>query len=196
MALASAARVSELHALPTSQTCFRQEVAGIRLSPKLKFLAKNQRAKKAWSAWFIPDFRKYTNRAKDLVLCPCRCLRVYIERTQERRDDSETLILTCQEGNIKPASRNTVARWIVSTIKQVYETCRMAVPEGPRAHDTRKLATSWALFNGASLKEVLQAANWSSESTFTSFYLKDVGREEGNFARASILGSMGDRSEN
>jgi hypothetical protein len=38
-----------------------------------------------------------------------------------------------------------------------------------RAHDTRKLATSWALFNGASITEIIRAAHWASESTFTSF---------------------------
>ena len=196
LALASAARVSELHALSTNEACFRVEVSGIRLFPKLKFLAKNQRANKAWSSWFIPDFKKHTNKAKDLVLCPCRCLKVYLERTRDIRVNEEALFITYQEGKNNPASKCTIARWIVSTIKQAYESCGTPYPENFRAHDTRKLAVSWALFNGASLKEILQAAHWSQENSFTSFYLKDVSKEEGNFARASIMGTIDDRGRN
>ena len=35
-----------------------------------------------------------------------------------------------------------------------------------RAHDTRSVSSSWALFNGASLKDIQQAAYWSSPNTF------------------------------
>ena len=63
------------------------------------------------------------------------------------------------------------------------------------AHDTRRLATSWAPFNGASLKDIIQATHWSSDNMFASVYLKDVSQEEGNFAKASILGSIKDRSQ-
>ena len=51
------------------------------------------------------------------------------------------------------------------------------------------MAVSWALFNGATTKEIMKAAHWSQENSFTEFYLKDVTKEEGNFARASILGT-------
>ena len=39
-----------------------------------------------------------------------------------------------------------------------------------RAHDTRSVSSSWALFNGASLKDIQQAAYWSSPNTFISCY--------------------------
>ena len=107
----------------------------------------------------------------------------------------EALFITYKEGQIKPASKNTIARWIVSTIRLAYEAKGLPVPRNARAHDTRKISVSWALFNGASLKEILKAAHWASENTFTSFYLKDVYSEEGNFARSSILGSISCRPE-
>ena len=56
-----------------------------------------------------------------------------------------------------------------------------------RAHDTRRLATSWALFNGASVQEIMQAAHWVNESTFTSFYMRDVPQDDVRFARSSVL---------
>ena len=190
VALASAARVSELQALSTDETSFRLEGAGIRLMPKLKFLAKNQRLGKVWAAWFLPDFKRFTNKAKDLVLCPCRCLKAYVNRTRDLRSNKEELFITYQKGNSKPASKDTIARWIVATIKFAYESCEDSFPEVARAHDTRKLSVSWALFNGASLKEIMRAAHWNTESAFTTFYLKDVSQGEGKFARASILGTI------
>ena len=195
IALASASRISELHALSTNQACLRQEPSGFRLLPKFNFLAKKQRMRKAWSAWFIPDFRKCSRNAKDLILCPCRCLKNYLERTKSLRGDIEALFITYKKGQIKPASKDTIARWILCTIKRAYETKDLPFPKDSRAHDTRKLSVSWALFNGATLEEILKAAHWTSESTFTSFYLKDVSSNEGNFARTSILGPIKDRTE-
>ena len=42
------------------------------------------------------------------------------------------------------------------------------------AHSTRAIEPSWALFNGASMSSILSAADWSSESTFAKFYLRNV----------------------
>ena len=53
-----------------------------------------------------------------------------------------------------------------------------------RAHDTRSVSSSWALFNGASLKDIQQAAYWSSPNSFISCYLKDVLVGETSFASA------------
>jgi hypothetical protein len=52
--------------------------------------------------------------------------------------------------------------------------------------ELRILETSWALFNRPSIQEIIQAAHWASETTFTSFCLKDVGSED-SFARTSLL---------
>ena len=57
-----------------------------------------------------------------------------------------------------------------------------------RAHDTRSVSSSWALFKGASLNDIQQAAYWSSPNTFISCYLKDVLAAEASFG-AAVLGS-------
>ena len=36
------------------------------------------------------------------------------------------------------------------------------------------IGPSWALLNGASMKSILEATDWSKESTFTRFYLKEI----------------------
>ena len=60
----------------------------------------------------------------------------------------------------------------------------------PRAHDTRGLSTSWALFNGASIDQITKAAYWSNSNSFISCYLRDVVALEATFGLAS-LGASG-----
>ncbi|KAJ8045149.1 hypothetical protein HOLleu_08092 [Holothuria leucospilota] len=84
------------------------------------------------------------------------------------------------DGNHKAASRDTVSRWITALIRWAYENS----VEGDlkaykiRAHDVRTLS--------ASLAEIMEAASWSTASTFSSFYLKDVAKERGTFARVVL----------
>ena len=58
-----------------------------------------------------------------------------------------------------------------------------------RAHDTRALSTSWALFNGASVADIVKAAYWSNSNTFVACYLKDVVSKEGAFGKAALATS-------
>ena len=43
-----------------------------------------------------------------------------------------------------------------------------------KAHEVRALSNSWALFNSASLNEVLSAGFWRNENSFISFYLRSM----------------------
>ena len=47
-----------------------------------------------------------------------------------------------------------------------------------RAHSTRGAATSAAARAGVSTAQIPKAADWSSESTFTRFYRRDVTTSE------------------
>jgi integrase len=188
IALATASRVSELHALSVKDGNLRYERHGIRLLPNLQFLSKTQRLNNPWIPIFIPSFHNFATEARDLLLCPYRALKMYIKRTESQRKeiDSDSLFITYQKGVCRPGSKNSVARWIVSLIKWVYQDTSKHLST-VHAHDTRKLATSWALFNGASITEIIRAAHWASESTFTSFYMKDVPTKDTRFARSAIL---------
>ena len=65
-----------------------------------------------------------------------------------------------------------------------------ALVTGPiRAHDTRSVSTSWALFNGVSVEKIQKAAFWSNPNSFISCYLKDVIVPEASFASASLRAS-------
>ena len=67
-------------------------------------------------------------------------------------------------------SRQAISRWNVQLIKLAYTDGQVKV----KGHSTRSIWPSWALFNGASMKAILEAADWSKETTFTKFYLRDV----------------------
>ncbi|VDI01509.1 Hypothetical predicted protein [Mytilus galloprovincialis] len=165
-----------------------KEQRGIRLLPNMQFLAKTQTLNKPWEPVFIPKFENYATDPNDLLLCPCRALLLaYIKRTEVLRK-SQRLFVTYQKNHHHvEASKNSIARWIVNTVKYAYEHADTDTLQFVRAHDTRKLSTSWALFNGLSSQEILRAAHWSNETTFTSYYLKDVPDLESRFAKAAIL---------
>jgi hypothetical protein len=128
--------------------------------PNLQFLSKTQRLNNPWIPIFIPSFHNFATEDRDLLLCPYRALKMYIKRTESQRKeiDSDSLFITYQKGVCKPVSKNLVTRWIVSLIKWVYQDTSKHLST-VRAHDTRKLATSWALFNGASITEIIRAAH-------------------------------------
>ncbi|KAJ8320023.1 hypothetical protein KUTeg_001610 [Tegillarca granosa] len=140
---------------------------------------------KVWNPLFIPQFDRFATDERDLLLCPCRSLKEYVKRTKSIRGQIENLFLTYQKGFCKAAAKTTLSRWIVSLIRYVYDKLPDLNLGEVRAHDTRRLATSWALFNGASVQSILQASHWATETIFTSFYLKDVGVED-SFAKASV----------
>ena len=106
MALASASRVSEIHALSVKEENLRFERHGIRLLPDLQFFSKTQRLNKPWTPIFIPAFNTYATDEKDLLLCPFRALKLYLERNAARRSpNTDCLFLTYQKGVCKPALR-------------------------------------------------------------------------------------------
>ena len=51
-------------------------------------------------------------------------------------------------------------------------------------HDTRLVSLSWALFQGASVREIQRPAYWANPNSFISCYLKDVVLGEALFGRA------------
>ncbi|VDH96697.1 Hypothetical predicted protein [Mytilus galloprovincialis] len=162
---------------------------GIKLLPNMQFLAKTQTLNRPWEPLFIPSFNSYATDSEDLKLCPCRALRIYINRTKSIRK-SNRLFVTYKKNHHKEASKDSIARWIVNTVRYAYENADKDTLKTVRAHDTRRLSTSWALFCGVSAEEILKAVHWTSETTFTSFYLKDVPDHQSIFAKSAILDSF------
>ena len=77
----------------------------------------------------------------------------------------------------KAVSKQTVSSWIVGVIKLAYEDSEMNV----KAHSTRAIGPSWALFKGASITSILEAADWSSDTTFKKFYYRELESQDWEF---------------
>ena len=105
-------------------------------------------------------------------MCPCRALSVYLKRTEPVRNSDSRLFLTFKKGSIHSASKETIAQWLVQTVRTAYEMADAQDFRAARAHDTH--TTSWALFHRVGNSEIMRAASWAAETTFTSFYMKDV----------------------
>jgi len=121
-------------------------------------------------------------------------MKYYLDASDKRRGSEMALFITSIEPHHQ-ASKNTVAGWIRSVIKEAYNAKKEDFPEGTdlRAHSTRGVASSWALSSGVSVPEILDAAGWKTQITFASHYLKDFALQKGRFP-ASILTAAGKAS--
>ncbi len=70
----------------------------------------------------------------------------------------------------RPVTCQTISKWIVKTIQMAYNDTKKNV----KGHSTRAIGPSWALYNGASVKSICDAADWKSENTFAKFYMRTV----------------------
>uniref|UniRef100_A0A803JAC4 Tyr recombinase domain-containing protein n=1 Tax=Xenopus tropicalis TaxID=8364 RepID=A0A803JAC4_XENTR len=177
MAIASARRVSELAALSSKFPWlkFHQDKAVLRTNPS--FIPKMATTFHLNQEIVIPvlkvDHRDNESNTTS-TLDPVRALKEYIHRTQSLRQSDSLFLLFGGPRAGFPASKRSIARWLVLLISEAYNKAGRPTPMTIRAHATRKVSTSWALYHEASLETICQAATWSSPHTFTKFYKFDV----------------------
>lgn len=168
LAITTFRRCSDLQSLQLGEGLVNVQKHGITfIRPGL---AKQDRPSHHGSTLFVPSF------PDNKLLDPKRALAYYLKRTEVFRNakgkDVVKLFLASNKPH-HPVSRQTISRWLVSLIKFCYKKRNKSVGE-VKGHSTRSLGPSWALFKGASLPQVMEAADWSRETTFTKFYLKSV----------------------
>uniref|UniRef100_A0A1Y1MFY3 Tyr recombinase domain-containing protein n=1 Tax=Photinus pyralis TaxID=7054 RepID=A0A1Y1MFY3_PHOPY len=127
---------------------------------------------------YIPDLIKTSgpNRSQPILilpffkedqnLCVASVLLHYLDLTKELRTfDSELLFITTVKP-YKPASKQTLSRWVKEGLKAAGVDTNIY-----KSHSTRHAATSSALRKGASFDVIKKAAGWSERSTvFQKFY--------------------------
>nr|XP_055071026.1 uncharacterized protein LOC129451681 [Misgurnus anguillicaudatus] len=180
LALTTAKRVSELHALSVHPSCmmFAPGVQRVSFRTNPAFVPKVfDHAGAAQSvdllAFHPPPF---TSPEEERLhnLCPVRTLHMYVQRTQTLRQSNQLFVSWAESYRGRPISRQRLSHWIVEGIVLCYNNSNIEPPKGLRAHSTRGMATSWALFKGISIQEICAAASWSSPHTFARFYSLDV----------------------
>ena len=166
VALASGDRCSALAALK-SPVVLSDEGLKVEFDekfvPKSYFLKKNQSRIK-------PLIMPRLQNGELQQVCPCRAVFDYVERTKELRDSAQTSLFIphnpVKKFNIKPQS---IARYITHIVAWCYEKEGQACPE-TRAHDVRKVATSLRELSATSLRDMLEAGNWSTPHMFLKHY--------------------------
>ncbi|MCW4309287.1 MAG: tyrosine-type recombinase/integrase [Candidatus Thiodiazotropha endolucinida] len=130
-------------------------------------LSKQDRPGHVGTKIFIPTFQK------NVKLDPKRAIQMYLKKTEQVRNDENKLFLSFNKPH-KAVSSQTISSWIVSVLKQAYNDSDLKV----KAHSTRAIGSSWALFKGASLSSILETADWSRDSTFKKFYYRQLNSQE------------------
>ncbi|XP_057715912.1 uncharacterized protein LOC130931280 isoform X1 [Corythoichthys intestinalis] len=152
LAVASAKRVGELHALSV--------LAGSRCNRPLRL------------ARYRPPPGEGGGRQE--LLCPVRALRLYVDSTASFRRSSQLFVCYGARGRGSALSKQRLSHWVVDTISYSYQMACRPLPSGVRCHSTRGVATSWAALKGVPLEDICAAASWSAPGTFFRFYCLDV----------------------
>lgn len=168
VAITTFRRCSDLQALRLGEGSVNIQEKGITF---LRHgLSKQDRAGHDNSKILVPSL------PDDKLLDPKRSVYDYLKRTEKFRDKNdikELKLFLSTKNPHKPVSTQTISSWIVKTIKMAYKLQKKEVPK-VKGHSTRAIGPSWAMFKGASMKNILESADWSRPDTFIKFYLKNV----------------------
>lgn len=180
LALASGRRRSEIHAFSVSDSCLRftRDKSSVTLLTDPSFLGKNQIPDKGSAPIIVPALPADSD---SLSLCPVRILSIYLARTASLRSGNQRLFIPIKKG-VSDLSVKTISSWICRTISLAYESSNQVSLDkfAVKAHEVRALSNSWALFNSASLNEVLSAGFWRNENSFISHYLRSMSVHAGD----------------
>ena len=176
VSLATARRVGELQAV-ARDVSFSGSDAFLSYLPE--FRAKTESAVNPLPRSFcVRSLNSFVGNLPDeLLLCPVRALRAYLDRTSSVLPRPRTLFVS-PHSTARSLSKNALSFFIRDIISRAYSSSSSSsaasAPSSARAHSVCGIATSWAFAHNASLSSVLAAASWSSSTVFTSFYLSDV----------------------
>jgi len=180
--LAFGARRSEIHALDTRFITQRGNWKHVELAPNPKFKSKTfnyETGKENFKGFQIEALkhRLGSGLEEEAKLCPVRALRYYLDRTKERRGEVKQLFISLKGGN--KVHRNTISSWTKRIIEEAHRDCPKEVLSSLKVnvHEVRAIATSVAFYGNTAIEDVLKAARWQHQSTFTTFYLRDVAQD-------------------
>ena len=181
--LASGARRGEIHALDFQSVTFPPNWESVTVCPIPGFVSKTQRRESGASAFTritIPALSKFTGTdlPEGKLLCPVRCLKIYLARTKEFRHGQRRLFISFQKNKTSDITVNTISIWIKTLLKIVYVAAHEDVSclSGRSTHAIRSMASSLAYYSNVSVDEILKACTWKSHTTFTDYYLKDLSQ--------------------
>lgn len=171
VAITTFQRCSDIQALQLGETNVNVQKKGVTFLRT--GLSKTDRPGHMKTSIFVPAF------THNKLLDPKRALSYYLKKTEVSRKEGSNeklkLFLAINKPH-NPVSKQTISKWLVKTIQGAYQKENKRVPK-VRGHSTRSVGPSWALFKGASLVQIMESADWTTESTFVKHYLKPVNMD-------------------
>lgn len=180
LALATARRVSEIHALQRTQLEISADRAVIRVAEG--FLAKNQ--KQGDSSLIININANNSNGA----LCPVKSLRKYLDLTDQLRPDRSQLFISMVAPH-KDVSINTISRWLAAAIRESYKKIDRSLLPHINAHEIRAISASMFI-RGNSPEEILSTGLWRSKFCFLEHYFRKVDYDLSDCGPIMVLNKL------
>ena len=179
LALASAKRIGELHAL-SYRVSHTRDWGEVSFAFVTGFVAKTQDPSSLaprFEGFTVPALTNARKNRNGRLLCPVRAVKVYLDRTATHRPRCERLFVTAGRSK-KEISKTTVSFWLRKTISRAYELSGTALPvPAPRARETRGIAPSILFRKNFAVDQVLKAGTWRRHTTFTRHYLRDIAHK-------------------
>jgi len=157
LALTRPSRSNDLSNL--SLEAMRMLPDGVQFNPVC--LSKQSRPSRSLKPFTFPSF------SNDKRLCPKEAIQAYIARTESFRGKGKEKLLLSFVKPHNPISSSSVARWIVTMLKSAgIDTDTF------KSHSVRSASATAAASAGISTNQIMEAADWRSESVFERFYYK------------------------
>ena len=151
-----------------------QSASGFRPTSLKCPFSQTQKTSKMPAKIVIQSLAKHVGHdLPDYALCPVRALKAYKDKTKSDavRKNRKRLRIPYRDSqdDIRPYH---ISKWIVELVKREHRDVNDDAYwlANVTAHEVRAIATSWAAYNNAPFEEIMQAADWSGDTTFTSFY--------------------------
>ena len=196
--LASGARRGEVHALDTKMISQLHNWKIVKLAPNPTFLAKNFNYSKGSNNFegFTLESLKHRvgpDMTDEYHLCPVRALRYYLDRTKPLRGDTTQLFISLNNRASRSICKNTLASWVKAVILHAYSNISPNSTSSMKisSHEIRALATSTAFYGNTAIDDIMKAGRWASQTTFTSFYLRDMASDlEGIYQLGPVISAQ------
>jgi len=188
--LASGLRRGELHAIPVKGISYPKDYTHMTFRPDPGFVAKTTlRTGQALQPFVIQSLEKLVGKEKERTLCPIRCTKAYLKRTEPLRGDRKLLLISPDSRVQKDISVNTISSWISSLLSYCYrQPGHTAVTlSGRSTHEIRAYASSLVHRGCWSLEDIMQSGSWTSNQVFVNHYLRDIAEQEGSLHRIGPL---------
>jgi hypothetical protein len=180
--LASAKRLSEVHAIDMTRTKWKTDGSTVYLYPLAGFTPKSSSAAEGGTRFQPISIPALTNLVgddpsePDTLLCPVRALKLYLKRTSSFRQGRKRLFINDNPLVHDDVVKNKISGWVRHTIIEAYSKAPAEYKQlnNITTHEIRAIAASLNVHATFALEDVMNNCSWQNPTTLTSYYLRDV----------------------